>query len=102
VPDHIEAIVGKVGVHTIGSLSDCLHRGRSGDETATLLAGFIRNRIVCITAAVGATVVTAADRGRVIVTGASTGIGEATALHLHQLGFSVLAGVRHEEDAQEE
>ena len=42
----------------------------------------------------------AADRGRVIVTGASTGIGEATALHLHQLGFSVLAGVRREEDAE--
>jgi NAD(P)-dependent dehydrogenase (short-subunit alcohol dehydrogenase family) len=40
------------------------------------------------------------DRGRVIVTGASTGIGEATALHLHQLGFSVLAGVRREQDAQ--
>jgi NAD(P)-dependent dehydrogenase (short-subunit alcohol dehydrogenase family) len=45
-------------------------------------------------------VVTAADRGRVIVTGASTGIGEATALHLRQLGFSVLAGVRREEDAE--
>lgn len=38
-------------------------------------------------------------RGRVIVTGASTGIGEATALRLRDLGFSVLAGVRREEDA---
>lgn len=43
---------------------------------------------------------TAVDRGRVIVTGASTGIGEATALHQRQLGFSVLAGVRREEDAE--
>jgi NAD(P)-dependent dehydrogenase (short-subunit alcohol dehydrogenase family) len=41
-----------------------------------------------------------ARRGRVIVTGASTGIGEVTALHLHELGFSVLAGVRREEDAE--
>jgi NAD(P)-dependent dehydrogenase (short-subunit alcohol dehydrogenase family) len=39
-------------------------------------------------------------RRRVVVTGASTGIGEATALHLHQLGFSVLAGVRRDEDAE--
>jgi NAD(P)-dependent dehydrogenase (short-subunit alcohol dehydrogenase family) len=49
---------------------------------------------------IGTSVMTEADRGRVIVTGASTGIGEATALHLHQLGFSVLAGVRREEDAE--
>ena len=39
-------------------------------------------------------------RGRVVVTGGSTGIGEATALHLRELGFSVLAGVRNDEDAQ--
>jgi NAD(P)-dependent dehydrogenase (short-subunit alcohol dehydrogenase family) len=39
-------------------------------------------------------------RGRVVVTGASTGIGEATALHLHSLGFEVLAGVRRDEDAE--
>jgi NAD(P)-dependent dehydrogenase (short-subunit alcohol dehydrogenase family) len=39
-------------------------------------------------------------RGRVIVTGASTGIGEATARHLRDLGFSVLAGVRCDEDAE--
>jgi NAD(P)-dependent dehydrogenase (short-subunit alcohol dehydrogenase family) len=42
---------------------------------------------------------TASGRGRVIVTGASTGIGHATALHLRDLGFSVLAGVRRDEDA---
>ena len=33
------------------------------------------------------------------MTGASTGIGEATALRLHSLGFDVLAGVRKDEDA---
>jgi NAD(P)-dependent dehydrogenase (short-subunit alcohol dehydrogenase family) len=36
----------------------------------------------------------------VIVTGASSGIGEATARYLRSLGFDVLAGVRREEDAE--
>jgi NAD(P)-dependent dehydrogenase (short-subunit alcohol dehydrogenase family) len=40
------------------------------------------------------------DRGKVIVTGASTGIGEANAKHLRELGFDVLAGVRRDEDAE--
>lgn len=35
-----------------------------------------------------------------MVTGASTGIGAATALHLRDLGFSVLAGVRRDQDAE--
>ena len=37
--------------------------------------------------------------GTVIVSGASTGIGRATAQHLSGLGFDVLAGVRREGDA---
>jgi NADP-dependent 3-hydroxy acid dehydrogenase YdfG len=36
----------------------------------------------------------------IVVTGASTGIGKATALHLDRLGFKVFAGVRKETDAQ--
>jgi NAD(P)-dependent dehydrogenase (short-subunit alcohol dehydrogenase family) len=38
--------------------------------------------------------------GTVLVTGASTGIGEATALHLKELGFDAVAAVRREDDAQ--
>jgi NAD(P)-dependent dehydrogenase (short-subunit alcohol dehydrogenase family) len=38
--------------------------------------------------------------GTVLVTGASTGIGEATALHLKELGFDSVAAVRKQEDAE--
>jgi NAD(P)-dependent dehydrogenase (short-subunit alcohol dehydrogenase family) len=38
--------------------------------------------------------------GTVIVTGASSGIGEAAVARLGQLGFDVLAGVRKQEDAE--
>jgi len=41
-----------------------------------------------------------ANRGFVLVTGASTGIGEACARRLDQEGFVVFAGVRRAEDAQ--
>src|SRR4051794_32654767 len=39
------------------------------------------------------------DGNLVVVTGASTGIGEATARRLARMGFHVLAGVRRDEDA---
>ena len=38
--------------------------------------------------------------GTTVITGASTGIGKATALHLDQLGFKVFAGVRKEADGE--
>ena len=40
------------------------------------------------------------DRGFVVVTGTSTGIGAATALHLADEGFHVLAGVRRKADGE--
>jgi len=39
-------------------------------------------------------------RGAVVVTGASTGIGRATARELDRLGFRVFAGVRKDSDAE--
>jgi NAD(P)-dependent dehydrogenase (short-subunit alcohol dehydrogenase family) len=38
--------------------------------------------------------------GTVLVTGASTGIGEATVLHLKTLGFEAIGAVRKDEDAE--
>jgi NAD(P)-dependent dehydrogenase (short-subunit alcohol dehydrogenase family) len=38
-------------------------------------------------------------RGTVVISGASSGIGRASALHLRGIGFDVLAGVRREGDA---
>src|SRR5262245_9393605 len=41
-----------------------------------------------------------ADRGYVIVSGTSTGIGAATAVHLASQGFQVFAGVRRAKDGE--
>ncbi len=40
------------------------------------------------------------ERGAFLVTGSSTGIGEACALHLDGLGFRVFAGVRRDADGE--
>lgn len=42
----------------------------------------------------------AKSRGTIVVSGASTGIGEATATHLAEQGFRVFAGVRRKADGE--
>ncbi|NJP19815.1 MAG: hypothetical protein HC763_13415 [Hydrococcus sp. CRU_1_1] len=39
------------------------------------------------------------DRGTVVIVGASSGIGQACAVHLDRLGFQVFAGVLTETEA---
>ena len=41
-----------------------------------------------------------ANKGAVVITGASTGIGEACALHLDQMGYRVFAGIRKAADGE--
>lgn len=43
---------------------------------------------------------TNSDRGAVLITGSSTGIGRASALRLDGMGFQVFAGVRNRGDAE--
>jgi NAD(P)-dependent dehydrogenase (short-subunit alcohol dehydrogenase family) len=45
-------------------------------------------------------IMVAMPSGGVVVTGASSGIGEATALRLARVGFEIFAGVRQEPDAE--
>ena len=41
-----------------------------------------------------------ANKGAVVITGTSSGIGRAAALHLDRMGFKVFAGVRKKEDGE--
>ena len=49
----------------------------------------------------GSVTVTPARSKSVVITGASSGLGKAAAIHLSELGYRVFAGVRTESSAAE-
>ena len=93
-PDRAVELI-EAGVEPLNELIAALHTKRSSPSSSATAPRATGDSLPSMESGDAGT-----GRGAVVVTGASTGIGRATAIELDRLGFHVFAGVRKDSDAE--